>query len=70
MNDTSFDLDFSAMNPFELAARHTIAKEHKHYITCARIEAVVAKLKGRDKWYIERLRFYTPVESKTLPNNK
>lgn len=72
MSNTSLDLDFTAMNPFELAARHTIAKEHKHYITCAKIEAVVEKLKGRDRWYIERLRFYQPIKTeinfKTIQN--
>lgn len=64
--DNSLTLDYSAMNPFELAARHDIAKSKGHMIACAKIEAVVNKLKGRDRWFIDRLKYYRPVGAKEI----
>ena len=61
---------YTTMEVWELAARHSVARDHRDYPQCSLIQQEVEKRPPCDRYLISRLKYYVPVDELVLFNKK
>lgn len=54
---------YSSMGIWELAARHSVAREHRDYPQCNLIQNEVDKRPSEQRKIIKQLNYYQPIEN-------